>query len=591
MQYILVRRVHTGLGDKLLDLCGTAVLADYFKDALHISCTATLVTCDDSCQWGAYRSEDILFDYGSFCKEPPDESNDVRVWNVHCPPGCSLHPLKIHKLINRRFSLDSVEDIKEKFKRFAKNLRPGERVTRCLPQDFSGALGIHLRKSDKVGVEHNAMHGTSLSDFEDIMQRLKQLVLREIAIGRRKFYVCSEDAAWRDEFHVFIRRRVPDAILLTPDFSLVSDTSDNLNAVVDMFALSQCDGILQGIGYSTFSMVASMIRGIPIINFSKKALYRPTYYVNWWKPMLHLFYDTKPADCGLSSCDVIEPQMANIDITGHTCTPFDCNTVSDTGFQVSANDKVLVIARYDENLDWLCLVPEDYDIRVYNKGSDVMIPSILSHRCILEPLPNSGREAGTYLHYILSSWNNLYETVVMCQGDPFPHAPDFIEALKSTKTFKKYHPLTIRYLPDVPHHDDMARLYSANPFYRSERISVYTLSPVYFHDLGVAKLCQDYLSYYKLPVGTNIMRHHLSEVGCANMLPKTEESIRFTYSAIFAVSKNAILQHDKKMYADLLKKTCRPGWFEASILERTWHLLFDKESCLRPVTNPPITDD
>ncbi len=405
---------------------------------------------------------------------------------------------------------------------------------------------------------------------------------------RRRFYVCSEDACWRNDMHAFIRRRAPDAELLSPDFSRVEDTSDNLHAVVDMFALSQCDCILQGIGYSTFSMVASMIRGIPIFNFSKRAKFRPTYYVNWWKPLLHLCYGTELADCTMSSCNIIDPIVSNIHISGSKCTPFECRSQRDIN-QIT-NEKLLVIARYDENLDWLCMVPEEFDIRVYNKGCDVSIPSLVDHRCILEKVQNIGREAGTYLQYILSNWNDLYETVVMCQGDPFPHAPDFIDALKMTKTFKQYHPLTIRYLSTVPHHDEMARRYQAYQFYRSERISVYTLGPIYFHDLGVAKLCQDYLTHYDLPVGTNIMRHHLSEAGCAGMLPYTEDCIRFTYSAIFAVSKHAIKQHDKKVYEDLLTKTCRPGWFEASIMERTWHLLFDKESCLSPVTNPPMTD-
>jgi len=30
----------------------------------------------------------------------------------------------------------------------------------------------------------------------------------------------------------------------------------------------------------------------------------------------------------------------------------------------------------------------------------------------------------------------------------------------------------------------------------------------------------------------------------------------------------------------LLEKNGRPNWFEGSIMERTWHLLFDRQSAL-----------
>ncbi len=76
------------------------------------------------------------------------------------------------------------------------------------------------------------------------------------------------------------------------------------------------------------------------------------------------------------------------------------------------------------------------------------------------------------------------------------------------------------------------------------------------------------------------MRHHLLEVGLGDLLPPDAELINFSYSAIFSVNKEAIKQHPVSVYERLLEKTCRPNWFECSIMERTWHLLFDKQSAL-----------
>lgn len=80
----------------------------------------------------------------------------------------------------------------------------------------------------------------------------------------------------------------------------------------------------------------------------------------------------------------------------------------------------LVIARYNETLDWLDNFSFDYTI--YNKGDNLEIPSI--------PLPNYGRESDTFLNYILNNYNNLPDIITFLQGDPLPHCGNFIQRLK-----------------------------------------------------------------------------------------------------------------------------------------------------------------
>ena len=62
----------------------------------------------------------------------------------------------------------------------------------------------------------------------------------------------------------------------------------------------------------------------------------------------------------------------------------------------------IVIARYNENLDWLKKIKKSKDIKitVYNKGlPDIDVPFI--------QLPNSGRESGTYLYHIINNYDKL----------------------------------------------------------------------------------------------------------------------------------------------------------------------------------------
>jgi len=83
--------------------------------------------------------------------------------------------------------------------------------------------------------------------------------------------------------------------------------------------------------------------------------------------------------------------------------------------------RALVIARYREDVNWVYRV-KDWDLFLYNKG-DLMVglDSI--------PLPNVGREAGTYLHHIVEHYDRLADQTAFVQGHPFDHNPDLLEAL------------------------------------------------------------------------------------------------------------------------------------------------------------------
>ncbi|GAB3503291.1 hypothetical protein GCM10027341_32150 [Spirosoma knui] len=84
----------------------------------------------------------------------------------------------------------------------------------------------------------------------------------------------------------------------------------------------------------------------------------------------------------------------------------------------------LVVARYQEDLSWLRKRPDRLRVTVYDKGAD----GLAGANAI--PLPNIGREAHTYLHHIVSRYDDLAEWTVFCQGKPFDHAYDFKKTLQ-----------------------------------------------------------------------------------------------------------------------------------------------------------------
>lgn len=77
----------------------------------------------------------------------------------------------------------------------------------------------------------------------------------------------------------------------------------------------------------------------------------------------------------------------------------------------------LVVARYLEDLSWLRNIPPQIRATVYDKSSS-------------GNLENIGREAHTYLHHIVTRYDDLAPLTVFCQGKPFDHAFDFRKTLR-----------------------------------------------------------------------------------------------------------------------------------------------------------------
>lgn len=83
----------------------------------------------------------------------------------------------------------------------------------------------------------------------------------------------------------------------------------------------------------------------------------------------------------------------------------------------------MVVARYNENLDWLKTVPWNYI--VFNKGGN--LPKWVKNKV---KLPNIGREAHTYLTYIIDNYDHLSNYTIFVQGNPFDHSSDLVTKIK-----------------------------------------------------------------------------------------------------------------------------------------------------------------
>ena len=100
--------------------------------------------------------------------------------------------------------------------------------------------------------------------------------------------------------------------------------------------------------------------------------------------------------------------------------------------------KRLIVAKYNENVDWINRLRDDFEIIVYNKENNLPTDSLefTRNEYYIDgikwiDLPKIGREAQTYLFHIIENFGDLRDLEVFTQGNPFDHSPNFIETVLS----------------------------------------------------------------------------------------------------------------------------------------------------------------
>ena len=72
----------------------------------------------------------------------------------------------------------------------------------------------------------------------------------------------------------------------------------------------------------------------------------------------------------------------------------------------------IVVSRYNEDISWLDC--EISNCIIYNKGKPLLIDNEIM-------LPNVGRESETYLHYIITNYDNLPDIIVFTKAQISDH--------------------------------------------------------------------------------------------------------------------------------------------------------------------------
>jgi len=249
----------------------------------------------------------------------------------------------------------------------------------------------------------------------------------------------------------------------------------------------------------------------------------------------------------------------------------------------------IVVARYNENLDWLKKIRKTKDIKitVYNKGLDdisIDFPII--------KIPNIGRESHTYLYHIINNYDNLADQTIFCQGDTIFHSPDFLDLInKYRNKFEPVQPLSAWYwsegeppiyrvVPPKPILEETKNLWINKGRIHVEYMNnnFITFYPYHYIENNFIKLIEKVKELYGIdnPLKFNIDRFRLKNIDLDHLFP-------VCYAAIFAVNKQAIKDNSIDFYNNimsiliydvrigLLNKPMDHGLF----LEKLWLLIFN----------------
>lgn len=243
------------------------------------------------------------------------------------------------------------------------------------------------------------------------------------------------------------------------------------------------------------------------------------------------------------------------------------------GEKFNENDISLIVARYNEDIDWVKAY-DDIAI-IYNKGDKI---NIYFNRII--NIENIGREGHTYLYHIINNYNNLSSRVIFTQADPFTHNNTLLFGIDNYDKFIDVQPLGLYYIKEmippsiILSNNKIITKYGLEYLVIKVNNNLDYCDKYYFDDSGIKNLIMSYYNRFKNT--KSIIENFLIR----SNFPYTKQinKIRYTWCGLFSVIKEKIIKYDISIYNNLLNELISydsQGGENGYILERLWLYIFE----------------
>jgi hypothetical protein len=275
-----------GLGDKLFDLVGMLTIGELTHQPAHVYWGREGLRWYDTRIIKINHDKHALYAWDGQSKNP----NEVIVEWIY---SGRLAPYIIMKMLN--YPSEELAAINRMYLKMLDTISVIPIVENMIPALIENCVGVHLRRSDKVG---NCDDNTKMSyeDYDSMISAVKEEIKQRIEVGEwTSFFICSEDTAYKVQFEEWLKQVRADVhIVQLPSARQYESQFNGIGAALDFIALSRCKCVVQGIIYSSFSVLAAIKGRVPLFNFT----INPD---QWWlmrlyKPLLYLIHNGQHYD-------------------------------------------------------------------------------------------------------------------------------------------------------------------------------------------------------------------------------------------------------------------------------------------------------
>lgn len=197
-----------------------------------------------------------------------------------------------------------------------------------------------------------------------------------------------------------------------------------------------------------------------------------------------------------------------------------------------------VIAHYKENLDWLGALPSQL-VHIHSKGGHPLSECYSHYKTSY--LPNVGREAHTYLHYIIENYDKLPDVVFFSQG-----MDDHYSA--------KHMMMSVQVLLNDPKERILGGRFSYVPGDIERHFNIY-----HWNGDQLTRVGKTFGEWFREAID-----------------PEFPDILYLFWAACFAVKKERILSRPREFYEGLIKHVDGSRNPEAAhFFERAWFYVFN----------------
>lgn len=279
----IIHKVHgNGLGDQLLDILGGIVVAIMLGRKAH-SIVWNTISGGYNNILGILLYDMRLFDFTDIPVDIQFYTDESYVTLQHdkipytelqfVNPSASSSPRKVWKWL-KELSVDvpTMEETIDLYHNLAHNIKPSSVIKPYLLKMTNDeiVIGVHLRFGEKVIHDCTNNVSVNVNDHNVIVDMAIHDVLERIEENKNAVvFICGDNQSWNSEFKERLMHANENIKIISPpdiDQNIEAEYI-GIRAVRDMFCLSQCDIIIQTVGYSTFSLIASLIGGKTLQNY------------------------------------------------------------------------------------------------------------------------------------------------------------------------------------------------------------------------------------------------------------------------------------------------------------------------------------